>query len=495
MVYDRVDSDDESDLADNQDLREWQAQSDDTVDHDGLARLATEHDEPLPSTPPVDKTHNATVAWKELPRKDQLFIITLARMSEPLVQSSLQAYLFYQLKWFDESLPDSAIATQAGILYASFTAAQFLTAMLWGSIADSPRAGRKTVLLIGLCGTSVSALGFGFSTTFWQALLFRTIGGATNGNVGVMRTMISEIIREKRFQSRAFLLLPMTFNVGVIIGPILGGILSDPAGSYPGVFGKVGFLLKFPYATPNIVSAVFLACSALTVWLGLEETHDVLRDGKPDLGSRLGLRLLAFLRAKFSRSGAAGYTSIPSSDVELVEGESSKRPVRRYTQKLPFRRIFTRNVTVTLAASFLMGVHLGSFNSLWFVFLSTPVWDPATSDHKQKLPFLFTGGLGLHPQSVGLAMSILGVIGISLQLFLYPRVSERLGTIRSWRFSLLCFPITYFLVPYLSVVPSSDSSPPPGPKGGIAVWLAIVGVLAIQVMGPYWGRSTGWARV
>lgn len=61
--------------------------------------------------------------------------------------------------------------------------------MLWGSIADSPRAGRKTVLLIGLCGTSLSALGFGFSTTFWQALLFRTIGGATNGNVGVMRTM------------------------------------------------------------------------------------------------------------------------------------------------------------------------------------------------------------------------------------------------------------------------------------------------------------------
>jgi hypothetical protein len=37
-----------------------------------------------------------------------------------------------------------------------------------------------------------------------------------------MRTMISEIIKEKKFQSRAFLLLPMTFNVGVIVGPILG---------------------------------------------------------------------------------------------------------------------------------------------------------------------------------------------------------------------------------------------------------------------------------
>lgn len=36
---------------------------------------------------------------------------------------------------------------------ASFTAAQFLTAMLWGRIADSSQFGRKTVLLIGLGGT------------------------------------------------------------------------------------------------------------------------------------------------------------------------------------------------------------------------------------------------------------------------------------------------------------------------------------------------------
>ncbi len=97
--------------------------------------------------------------------------------------------MFYQLKWFDPSLPDSTISAQAGVLHASFTAAQFITAMIWGRVADSSVAGRKTVLLIGLLGTSFSCLGFGFSTTFWQALLFRTLGGMTNGNIGVMRTM------------------------------------------------------------------------------------------------------------------------------------------------------------------------------------------------------------------------------------------------------------------------------------------------------------------
>jgi hypothetical protein len=30
------------------------------------------------------------VAWRDLPRRDQLLILTLARLSEPLVQTSLQ---------------------------------------------------------------------------------------------------------------------------------------------------------------------------------------------------------------------------------------------------------------------------------------------------------------------------------------------------------------------------------------------------------------------
>ncbi|OAQ62066.1 MFS transporter [Pochonia chlamydosporia 170] len=429
------------------------------------------------------KQSREPVAWRDLPRKKQLVIITLARMSEPLVQTSLQSYMYYQLKWFNPESPDALISSQAGILHASFTAAQFLTAMAWGRVADSRRAGRKTVLLIGLLGTSLSCLGFGFSTSFWQALLFRTLGGSTNGNIGVMRTMISEIIREKKFQARAFLLMPMTFNIGVIIGPILGGILSDPAGTYPHLFGHVPFFINFPYATPNIVSSIFLLLAAAAVWLGLDETLDALRDGPPDLGTRVGRKLAKSFRRIFRRRERTGYMPIPSNVLELAaDGNvSSKLPARRYTQRLPFRRIFTRNVALTLFAQFFLTFHIGTFQSLWFVFLSTPVFDPSASNHKTKLPFRFTGGIGLHPQSVGMAMAILGVIGISLQLLFYPRMSARLGTLMSWRLFLLFFPITYFLVPYLSVVPST--SEPPHSKTGPAIWLSICGVLFLQVMG------------
>lgn len=167
-------------------------------------------------------TKEPPISWRELPRKDQLFIITLARLSEPLTQTSLGSYLFYQLQSFNPSLPDSTISYQAGIIQAAFPAAQFLTAMLWGRYADYEHGGRKKVIYLGLLGTILSIIGFGFSHSFVMAVAFRCMGGVLNGNIGVMRTMISEIIKEKKYQSRAFLVLPMTFNIGVIIGPILG---------------------------------------------------------------------------------------------------------------------------------------------------------------------------------------------------------------------------------------------------------------------------------
>lgn len=138
------------------------------------------------------------VTWRSLPKKSQVAILTFARLSEPLTQTSLQAYMFYQLKSFDPSLLDSTISAQAGILQGSFTAAQFLTAVWWGRLADAEWMGRKRVLLIGLLGTWISCLGFGFSRSFASAVVFRTMGGVLNSNAGVMRTMIAEIIEEKK---------------------------------------------------------------------------------------------------------------------------------------------------------------------------------------------------------------------------------------------------------------------------------------------------------
>lgn len=225
---------------------------------------------------------------------------------------------------------------------------------------------------------------------------------------------------------------------------------------------------------------------------------------KRDRGLELGRKLRAWL---FPRRSRTGYSLLPSQGggVDLEEQQAgaaslgqfsaseaprrSKQPQRKYTQRLPFRRIFTANVIWTLTANFLLAFHLGTFNSLWFLFLSTPVYDPAAggggqasdASPERRLLFIFTGGLGLRPPQVGMAMAILGMIGIGLQLGIYPWLSARLGTVGSWRLFLFFFPLTYFLVPYLSLVPSA--SPPPHAKDGVMIWAAIVAVLFLQVVG------------
>jgi hypothetical protein len=327
--------------------------------------------------------------------------------------------------------------------------------------------------------------------------------------------------------SRAFLIMPFTFNIGVIIGPVLGGLLADPVGSYPSLFGPgsifggkdgVSWLKRWPYSPPNLLSAAYLFATAVMVFFFLEEvstprlvcnfqtlktrkTHDALKD-KPDVGLRMGRVVKRFALRMFG-SKDHDYTSLPSADfdtpvhppitpldledpIELAP-TTPLEPHAAYEPPyvLPLRKLFVPRVLVLLTSHFLMAMHIGTFNSLWFVFLSTPRFDPAhpipATHTEQRLPFDFTGGLGLPPASVGAATAILGAIGVTLQLALYPPISSWLGTLRSYQFALCIFPLVYLLTPYLAVVPSSTSAPEPA--AGLRVWLAITAVLSLQVTG------------
>ncbi|GKZ36757.1 hypothetical protein AbraIFM66950_007954, partial [Aspergillus brasiliensis] len=364
------------------------------------------------------------VTWSSLPKKSQLAILTIARLSEPLTQTSLQAYMFYQLKSFDPSLPDSTISGQAGILQGSFTAAQFLTAVWWGRLADAEWMGRKRVLLIGSLGTCISCLGFGFSRSFVAAAVFRTLGGVLNSNVGVMRTMIAEIIEEKKYQSRAFLLLPMCFNIGVIIGPVLGGALADPLKNFPQIFGPgtllggadgVEWMRKWPFLLPNLLSAVFIFFSFLAVFFGLDETHETARY-RSDWGRQLGHRIARVLSRRSRRHKDSRYyqrlTEHPDDESLYIDDATttninthhrrsismSSRSARNLhllrttpKERPRFREIYTRNVLLTLLAQFLLAFHTSAFNAITFTFLPTP----RAPSNTHKGWFHFSGGLGL----------------------------------------------------------------------------------------------------
>ncbi|KAI9734171.1 MAG: hypothetical protein M1818_006622 [Claussenomyces sp. TS43310] len=428
-------------------------------------------------------------SWSSLPCKDQLAILFFSRLVDFLQVASLQAYAFYQLRTFDTTLSVSEISSQAGILQGCYTAAQIATAILWGKVADASWGGRKLVLLTALGGTAVSCLGYGFATSFVEAAIYRILGGAINGSVGIIRTMISEITVEKKYQSRAFLLLPLSFNVANLLGPVMGGLLSEPATSYPTIFGvgsSLGFqwLETYPYALPSIINAIFLFIVTAAVFFGLEETLQSRRD-RFDIGIHIAEK---FLR-RDKRTLTTQYESL-SSVQPLEESSGTIRGVEKEqkatwgkAELLPFRRLWTRNVILTLiTCTVFFDFHMGGFNNLWALHLSAPRYDPADpgTQSPPNLPFKFSGGLGMPSSSVGLATAIIGVLGMALQLGIYPSVHSRLGTMRCFRYSLLLYPVAYFLAPYLSILPSARA--PPHQASGIVIWIGVTIVLFFQVL-------------
>jgi MFS family permease len=435
-----------------------------------------------------------------LPRKGQLILLGLCRVVDFLQIASLQAYMFYQLKSFDDTLSDADVAVQAGILQGAFTAAQFATAIPWGQVADAPWGGRKFVLMVGLIGTALSCLGVAFATSFAQAVFWRSFGGVINGTVGIIRTMIAENVKEKKYHSRAFLILPIGFNIAALFGPVLGGLLSDPLNSYPRIFGPhsplggadgAQWLERFPYALPMVLNFFFLMLCAVLVGIGLEETLEACK-GKQGLGASVvklfgrGMELItprplhSYTKLSFADSEDEGLLKSQPEIVESYELEARAGKPRRPLRLLPFHRIWTKNVLCTLIAQAFFDFQMGAFNNLWLLFLSTPRYlpdDPTAPS--QKLPFVFTGGLGMPPQSVGLATSILGIIGMLLQFTIYPSVNSFLGTIKSYQYFLCLFPLAYMFAPYVSLAPSS--SPPPSQATGHWVWVSIIIVLFLQV--------------
>jgi len=95
---------------------------------------------------------------------------------------------------------DTNASFYAGLLVSAFAVAEACTAMTWGTISD--RYGRKPIVLIGLAGTALSSLVFGFATNFWVALAARVVGGLLNGNVAVMQTMVAEMCKKPEWERK-----------------------------------------------------------------------------------------------------------------------------------------------------------------------------------------------------------------------------------------------------------------------------------------------------
>ncbi|KAG9202173.1 hypothetical protein G6514_004610 [Epicoccum nigrum] len=402
--------------------------------------------------------------WTNMPNKRALAILALSRLVDFWQMASLQSYMVEQLRSFDIGIPDASLSYQAGVLQGSFTFAQIVTSILWGRAADSPLIGRKKVLLIGLLGTAVSCIGVAFSQSFVEMVTWRVLGGAVNGTVGAARTMVAESV-DKKWHSRAFLLLPVAFNVANILGPVVGGALVYPVSNHHHVFSithALGLLEAYPYALPSLLCTALLSVEAGLVATFLNETLATKRHDISFMGQLTDM-----------------YRDIVMVLCGRQDEHSHSMSEKRSTQsvQLPFSKIWTPNVLWTLLSVAIFDLHMGAFSGLWIIFLSTPRATPANGPNPTTTHF--TGGLSFSPSLLGSSLAILGIVGLTLQILLYPWANARFGLMRCFRYSLTLFPLAYFLAPYLALLPSATA--PPQPASGALVWLGISLVLTLQV--------------
>jgi DHA1 family multidrug resistance protein-like MFS transporter len=134
-----------------------------------------------------------------------------------------------------------------GILASVYAAMQLVCAPLWGTLSD--RIGRKPVLLIGVLGYAISMAIFGLSTRFWMLFVARTFSGVlSSATMPTAMAYLSDNLPEKQ-RGGAMGQLGAAVGLGVVLGPLLGGLLSTDSLSLPFFVGSglalVSLLLVF----------------------------------------------------------------------------------------------------------------------------------------------------------------------------------------------------------------------------------------------------------
>ncbi|KAL8949721.1 MAG: hypothetical protein Q9222_004197 [Ikaeria aurantiellina] len=387
----------------------------------------------------------------------QLFILAICRLAEPIALASCFPYAWIMVRDFNVGDKSNA-SFYAGIFISAFAFSESLTGMFWGGFSD--RIGRKPVLLLGCAGTMLSMLIVGFSTNFWLALVGRIVGGLLNGNIGVIQTMVGELVTKPEHEPRAYAVMPFVWSIGTIIGPAIGGVTARPAVSMPDLFSSTGLFAKYPFLLPNLICAALLLASIFLGYFFLIETH-------PDMQPWSTQEEYEHTSAETPLMVTAGATADPGVDlrqdtygtfnaVDITEEKrwnvnSDGSPKAPSISSINSNTIFTHRVVMLIIALGIFTYHSMTYDHLLPIFLQDK------RHHHRYLaasgPLNVPGGLGLTTQAVGIIMSINGVIALFIQAVVFPVFATWLGVWKVLILVTVLHPIEYFIVPFLADLP------------------------------------------
>jgi len=148
-----------------------------------------------------------------------------------------------------------------GWLIGAFSIAQLIAAPVWGRVSD--RYGRRPALVIGLTASAIAFLVFGLATTVWLLFLSRLIQGAGGGTTGVAQAYVADTVRPSD-RAKALGWLSASTNVGVVFGPVIGGLAIHLGRSWPG-----------------FIAAALCATNAYFAWRWLPESRKATASPQP----------------------------------------------------------------------------------------------------------------------------------------------------------------------------------------------------------------------
>ncbi|KAF8270431.1 hypothetical protein EI94DRAFT_1658702 [Lactarius quietus] len=240
-----------------------------------LSRNRAQDGSPLRASTPSQPPEERPLIPSALPQADtyatplptiSMVVLSITLLGEFLTANVSTPFLIFMVEGFDEFGEGSDVGFYSGLLVSTFFFTQFLTSLLWATVAE--KHGRRIVLFLSLLGGSITCALFGTSTTLKQAVAIRLMQGVFAGAIGVARGCVT-VISDPSNEGRAYAILGFCWGMGGVAGAIVGGGFETPAQKWPNVFGKIPLFVEYPYLLPtSIAASVTLVGAILSLFLG-----------------------------------------------------------------------------------------------------------------------------------------------------------------------------------------------------------------------------------
>ena len=173
------------------------------------------------------------------------------------------------LAYYVESF--GARAAVVGLLMSSYSLAQFVFAPIWGRLSD--RVGRRPILLLGLVGSVAGFTVFGVAGTLTLLFVGRALMGIFGATIPTAQAAVADVTLPQD-RARGMGLIGAAIGLGFILGPALGGVLSNLSGAL-----HAELFAKNPYALPCLASAALAGLNLVAAAVLLPESLPKERRG------------------------------------------------------------------------------------------------------------------------------------------------------------------------------------------------------------------------